>query len=32
MDIRKVHSPALHHGGDTVKSVCSPSKGRVPGS
>ncbi len=20
---RKVHSPALHHGGDTAKSVCS---------
>jgi hypothetical protein len=27
---RKVHSPALHHGGDTAKSVCSPSRGRVP--
>ena len=25
---RKVHSPALHHGGDTAKSVCSLSKGR----
>ncbi len=32
MDIRKVHSPALHHGGDTAKSVCSPSRGRVPDS
>ncbi len=21
---RKVQSPALHHGGDTAKSVCSP--------
>ncbi len=29
---RKVHSPALHHGGDTAKSVCSPSMGRVPDS
>jgi hypothetical protein len=29
---RKVHSPMLHHGGDTAKSVCSPSRGRVPGS
>jgi hypothetical protein len=29
---RKVHSPALHHGGDTVKSVSSPSRGRVPDS
>ncbi len=29
---RKVHSPALHHGGDTAKSVCSPSRGRVPES
>ena len=29
---RKVHSPALHHGGDTSKSVCSPSRGRVPDS
>ncbi len=29
---RKVHSPALHHGGDTAKSVCSPSRGRVPDS
>ncbi len=28
----KVHSPALHHGGDTAKSVCSPSRGRVPDS
>ncbi len=27
MDTRKVHSPALHHGGDTAKSVCSPSRG-----
>jgi hypothetical protein len=24
---RKVHSPALHHGGDTAKSVCSLSRG-----
>jgi hypothetical protein len=32
MDTRKVHSPALHHGGDTAKSVCSPSRGRVPDS
>jgi hypothetical protein len=29
---KKVHSPALHHGGDTTKSVCSPSRGRVPDS
>ncbi len=29
---RKVHSPALHHGDDTAKSVCSPSRGRVPDS
>jgi hypothetical protein len=29
---RKLHSPALHHGGDTAKSVCSPSRGRVPDS
>ncbi len=28
----KVHSPALRHGGDTAKSVCSPSRGRVPDS
>ncbi len=28
----KVHSPVLCHGGDTAKSVCSPSRGRVPGS
>ncbi len=27
---RKVHSPGLHHGGDTAKSVCSLSRGRVP--
>ncbi len=27
MDIRKVHSPALRHGGDTAKSVCFPSRG-----
>ncbi len=27
---RKVHSPVLRHGGDTAKSVCSPSRGRVP--
>ncbi len=32
MDTRKVHSPALHHGGDTAESVCSPSRGRVPDS
>ncbi len=29
---REVHSPALRHGGDTAKSVCSPSRGRVPDS
>ena len=29
---RKVHSPVLLHGGDTAKSVCSPSRGRVPDS
>jgi hypothetical protein len=30
---RKVHSPAaLHHGGDTAKSVCSLPRGRVPDS
>ncbi len=29
---RKVYSPALHHGGDTTKSVCSLSRGRVPDS
>ncbi len=29
---RKVHSPALHHGGDTAKSVSSLSRGRVPAS
>jgi hypothetical protein len=29
---RSVHSPALHHGGDTAKSVCSLSRGRVPDS
>ncbi len=29
---RKVHSPALHHGGDTAKRVCSPSRGRIPDS
>ncbi len=28
---RKVHTPALHHGGDTAKSVSSLSRGRVPG-
>ncbi len=28
---RKVHSPALHHGGDTAK-VSSLSRGRVPDS
>ncbi len=27
-----LHSPALRHGGDTAKSVCSFSKGRVPDS
>jgi hypothetical protein len=29
---RKVHSPALHHGGETAKSVCSLSRGGVPDS
>ncbi len=29
---RKVHSQVLHHGGDTAKSVCSLSRGRVPDS
>jgi hypothetical protein len=29
---RSVHSPALRHGGDTAKSVCSLSRGRVPDS
>ena len=29
---RKVHSPALRHGGDTAKSVPSFSRGRVPDS
>ncbi len=29
---RKVHSPALNHGGDTAKSVCSLSRGKVPDS
>jgi hypothetical protein len=29
---RKVHSPVLRHGGDTAKSVCSLSRGRVPDS
>ncbi len=29
---RKVHSPALHHGGDTAKSVSSLSRGRVSDS
>ncbi len=29
---RKVHSPALRHGGSTAKSVCSLWKGRVPDS
>ncbi len=29
---RKVHSPVLHHGGDTAKSVSSLSRGRVPDS
>jgi hypothetical protein len=29
---RKVHSPALHHGGDIAKSVSSLSRGRVPDS
>ncbi len=26
---RKVHSPVLCHGGDTAKSFCSPSRGKV---
>jgi hypothetical protein len=29
---RKVHSPELHHGGDTAKSVSSLSRGVVPAS
>ncbi len=29
---RKVHSPALRHGGDTAKSVCSFSRGRISDS
>ncbi len=29
---KKVHSPALRHGGDTAKSVFSLSRGRVPDS
>ncbi len=29
---RKVHSPALRHGGDTAKSVSSLSRGSVPDS
>ncbi len=29
---RKVHSPVLRHGGDTAKSVCSLSRGRIPDS
>ncbi len=29
---KKVHSPALHHEGDTAKSACSLSRGRVPDS
>jgi hypothetical protein len=29
---KEVHSPVLHHGGDTGKSVCSHSRGRVPDS
>jgi hypothetical protein len=29
---RSVHSPALRHGGDTTKSICSVSRGRVPDS
>ncbi len=29
---RKVHSPVLHHRGDTAKSVSSLSRGRVPDS
>ncbi len=29
---RKVHSPVLSHGGDTAKSVCSLSRGRVSDS
>ncbi len=28
----KVHSPALRHGGDTAKIVCSLSRGRIPDS
>jgi hypothetical protein len=32
MDVRKINSPALHHGGDTAKCFCSPSRGRVPDS
>ncbi len=32
MDIRKIHSPVLHHEDDTSKSVCSPSRGWVPDS
>jgi hypothetical protein len=29
---RKMHSPVLRHGGDTAKSACSSSRGRVPHS
>jgi hypothetical protein len=29
---RKVHLPALRYGGDTAKSVCSLSRGRIPDS
>ncbi len=29
---RSVHSPALHHGGNAAKSVCSLSRGRVTDS
>jgi hypothetical protein len=29
---RKVHSPALSHGGDTAKSVCSLSREMAPNS
>jgi hypothetical protein len=29
---RKVHSPVLHHGGDTAKNVFSLSRRRIPDS
>ncbi len=32
MDTKESDSPALRHGGDTAKSVCSLSRGRVPDS